>query len=79
LTLVLMLIIGAAAGFVATRAMGMELPILTTIAVGILGSFVGWVILKILLSLFSVATGFIGAVIGALLLLWLYNTCIKKE
>jgi uncharacterized membrane protein YeaQ/YmgE (transglycosylase-associated protein family) len=35
--------------------------------------------LKILLSLFSVATGFIGAVMGALLLLWLYNTCIKKE
>lgn len=68
-----MIIVGAAAGFIATRAMGKELGILQTIAVGVLGAGVGWVALKLFMALIGVAAGFIGAVLGALLILWIWQ------
>ena len=71
--ILLIIIIGAAAGFLATRLMRIEADVPTTIAIGVVGSVVGWVILRILVAVTGAAAMFIGAVLGAVLLLWLWQ------
>lgn len=66
-------IIGAAAGFLATRFMRIEADVPTTIAVGVVGSVVGWLILRILVTITGALAMFVGAVLGAVLLLWLWQ------
>lgn len=66
-------IIGAAAGFLATRFMRIEADVPTTIAIGVVGSVVGWLILRILVSITGALAMFVGAVLGAVLLLWLWQ------
>ncbi|HEY0214551.1 MAG TPA: GlsB/YeaQ/YmgE family stress response membrane protein [Paenirhodobacter sp.] len=69
-----LIIIGAAAGFIATRLMRMETSIPTTIAIGVIGAVIGGLTLRFLLTLMGWAAGFVGAVLGALVLLWLWRT-----
>ena len=71
---VFLIIIGAAAGFLATRLMKIEADIVTTVAIGIFGALIGWVVLRFLLALTGMAAGFVGAVLGAMLLIWLWQT-----
>ncbi|HEY0274697.1 MAG TPA: GlsB/YeaQ/YmgE family stress response membrane protein [Paenirhodobacter sp.] len=68
-----LIIIGAAAGFLATRLMRIEASIPTTIAIGVIGAVIGGLTLRFLLALLGWAAGFVGAVLGALLLLWLWR------
>lgn len=75
---VLLIIIGAAAGFLATRMMKIEAGILPTIAIGIAGALVGGLVLQLLLTVMGALSGFVGAVLGALLLIWLWQTYVKK-
>lgn len=70
---VLIIIIGAAAGFFATRLMKLQTDLVSTIALGILGAIVGGLILRFLLMMSGVVAGFIGAVLGAMLLIWLWQ------
>ena len=74
-----LLIIGAAAGFIATRVMDIETNVPVTIAIGVLGAIIGGVVVRALLAVLGLAAGFIGAVLGALLLIWLYQTYIAKK
>lgn len=69
-----LIIIGAAAGFIATRAMKIDADLITTIAIGILGALAGGLVLRILLTITGFAAGFVGAVLGAMLLIWLWKT-----
>jgi uncharacterized membrane protein YeaQ/YmgE (transglycosylase-associated protein family) len=69
-----LLIIGAAAGFLATRMMRIEASIPVTIAIGMGGALIGGLILRTLLSVMGLAAGLVGAVLGALLLIWLWQT-----
>lgn len=71
--IVLLLIIGAAAGFLATRLMNIEASLPATIGVGVLGALIGGLVLRFLLSLFGLFAGFVGAVLGALLLIWVWQ------
>ncbi|RUS61053.1 GlsB/YeaQ/YmgE family stress response membrane protein [Pseudorhodobacter sp. E13] len=66
-------IIGAAAGFLATRLMKVQADVPTTIAIGVVGSVVGWAILRVLVSVTGAVAMFVGAVLGAVLLLWLWQ------
>ena len=66
-------IIGAAAGFLATRFMRIEADVPTTIAIGVVGSVVGWLVLRILVTITGALAMFVGAVLGAVLLLWLWQ------
>lgn len=75
---ILLIIIGAAAGFLATRMMRIEAGILPTIAIGIAGALVGGLVLQLLLTVMGAMAGFVGAVLGALLLIWLWQTYVKK-
>jgi uncharacterized membrane protein YeaQ/YmgE (transglycosylase-associated protein family) len=73
---VLLVIIGAASGFLATRIMRLDTNIPTTIAIGVGGALVGGVIIRFLLEITGWMAGFVGAVLGALLLLWIWKTYI---
>lgn len=73
-----LVIVGAAAGFLATRLMKIEADIVTTIVIGMAGALVGGLVLRTLLAVMGMAAGFIGAVLGALLLIWLWQTYARK-
>ena len=72
-----LIIIGAAAGFIATRMMNLNTNVITTIAIGIGGALIGGFVLRALLAVLGWAAGFIGAILGALLLIWLWQTYVK--
>jgi len=74
---IFLIIVGAAAGFIATRLMKLETDVLTTIAIGVLGALIGGLVLRFLLVLTGIAAGFVGAVLGATLLIWLWKTYVK--
>ena len=74
-----LLIIGAAAGYIATRMMDLDTSVPVTIAIGVLGALIGGLVLGALLAIMGMAAGFIGAVLGALLLIWVYRTYIQKD
>ncbi|MEX0339267.1 MAG: GlsB/YeaQ/YmgE family stress response membrane protein [Arenibacterium sp.] len=76
--IVILAIIGAAAGFIATRLMRVEADIPTTMFFGILGALIGGFVLRFVSSLFGFAAGFVGAVLGAMLIIWIWKTYIKK-
>ncbi len=73
-----MIIIGAAAGFLATRLMRIEADILTTVALGIGGALIGGMLLRVLLMITGWMAGFVGAVLGALMLIWLWKIIVAK-
>lgn len=73
-----LVIIGAAAGFLATRLMRIEADIVTTVAIGIAGALIGGLVLRALLAVMGFMAGFVGAILGALALIWLWQTYIKR-
>lgn len=76
--IVFLIIVGAAAGFLATRMMDLETSVPVTVAIGVLGALIGGLVLRFLLVLTGIAAGFIGALLGSLLLIWVYQTYIRK-
>lgn len=72
--LLLIVIIGAAAGFLATRVMRVQTDVPTTIVIGMVGALVGWLVLRVLLAVAGWTLWFIGAVLGAMLLIWAWQT-----
>jgi len=76
--IVLLIVIGAAAGFFATRILRLETDIPTTVALGVFGALIGGLMLRFLLLITGWLAGFVGAVLGALLLAWLWKTYVAK-
>jgi uncharacterized membrane protein YeaQ/YmgE (transglycosylase-associated protein family) len=74
---ILTLIVGAAAGFLAVRFMGLNANALTSIAIGVLGAIFGGIILRGMFILFvgasTVLSMFIGGLLGAMALIWVYR------
>ncbi|MDF1620294.1 GlsB/YeaQ/YmgE family stress response membrane protein [Pseudothioclava nitratireducens] len=68
-----LLLIGIAAGFLATRIMRVETDIPTTIAIGTLGAIIGGLTLRALITVTGWLAGLVGAVLGAMLLIWLWR------
>jgi len=73
-----LIIIGAAAGFLATRLMRLETDIVTTMAIGIAGALVGGFLLRFLLTVMGLLGGLIGAVMGAMLVIWIWQKYFKR-
>ena len=71
--LLALVIIGIAASFLATKLMKQEANVITTIAIGVFGALIGGLVLRILLTITGWAAGFVGAVLGAMLLIWLWR------
>lgn len=76
--IIALIIVGAAAGFLATRLMRIEADIPTTMLIGIVGALVGGLILRTLISVMGWLSGFVGAVLGALLVIWIWQTYLRR-
>lgn len=76
--IVAMIIIGAAAGFFATRLLRIEADMLTTVAIGIGGALIGSLVLRLLIVVTGWLAGFVGAVLGAVALIWLWNAFVRR-
>lgn len=78
MSIVFLIIIGAAAGFLATRFMKVQADVPTTVAIGVFGALIGGLVLRVILTIGGWLTGFVGAVIGAMLLIWLWRTYVAR-
>lgn len=78
MNIIALVIIGAAAGFLATRLMRIEADVITTVVIGMAGALIGGLVLRVLLSVMGFMAGFAGAVLGALLLIWLWQTYARR-
>lgn len=74
---IMLVIIGAAAGFLATRVMKVNTDVPTTVAIGVFGALIGGVLMRFLIAALGVAAGFVGAFLGALLLIWLWQVYMR--
>lgn len=79
MNIVYLIVIGAAAGFLATRLMKLETDVITTVVIGIFGALIGGLVLRFLLALTGMLAGFVGAVLGAMLLIWLWRMYAPKR
>lgn len=75
----LLVLVGIAAGFVASKLMKVPLSFLETAAIGVLGALVGGFALRALIAASSVILGLVGAVLGACALLWLYQRWMRQR
>ncbi|MEN9408896.1 MAG: hypothetical protein RL216_870 [Pseudomonadota bacterium] len=71
--LITLLVIGAAAGFLATRFMKVQTDVPTTIAIGIGGALLGWLVLRFLTAISGWVALSVGAILGAMALIWLWQ------
>lgn len=75
--LIWLLVVGVAVGFLATRILRVDLDTPSTIALGVLGALIGGLLLRGLVMMAGAGAGFVGALIGALVLIWAWKTWIK--
>lgn len=68
-----LIIVGAAAGFIATRLVKMQTGLIETISIGILGALIGGLAFRFLLFLTGMAAGLVGAILGALVVIWVWK------
>ena len=76
--IVWLIVVGAAAGFLATRLMRVEAGIVQTVLIGVAGALIGGLVLRFLLTVTGLLAGLAGAVLGALLLLWVWKTFLDR-
>lgn len=77
MAIVWLVIVGAAAGFLATRFMKMETDVITTVVIGIAGALVGGVLLQVAAGVLGMLGGLVGAVLGAMVVIWLWQKIRK--
>lgn len=71
--LLLLVVIGAAAGFTATRLMKTRVDLPTAMGLGVLGALLGGLVLRLLLSVGGWFLTFMLALGGAMALIWLWQ------
>ena len=72
-----LLVVGVAVGFLASRILKVNLDTPSTIALGVLGAIIGGVVLRALVVLAGAGAGIVGALLGALVLIWAGKSWIK--
>ncbi len=77
--LIFIVIVGTAAGFIATRMFKLDLGIPQTVAVGVLGALIGGWVLRLLLAALGMFAGLLGAILGAVVLIVLYQKFIERK
>jgi uncharacterized membrane protein YeaQ/YmgE (transglycosylase-associated protein family) len=77
MSILLLLVVGAAAGFLATRFMGVEMNTLATVMVGVAGALIGAMVICLLLAATGAVAGFVGAVLGAMIVIWVVQMLRK--
>lgn len=79
MSVVVLLIIGAAAGFLATRFMRVNLGVVETVLIGMAGAVIGGLVLRFLIAMTGALAGLVGAVLGAMLLIWLWQMYLRSK
>jgi uncharacterized membrane protein YeaQ/YmgE (transglycosylase-associated protein family) len=79
MTLVAMALVGAAAGWLAARAMGMRVDPFVAMGVGMIGATLGVMALRLLLSVVHGLALLAAAIAGALLLIWLWRVAVERR
>ena len=69
----LLIVIGAAAGYVATRLMRVPVDLPTAMGIGVLGAIVGGLGLRMLLTTGGWMVTFVLALLGSLALIWIWQ------
>ena len=77
MSVLFLVVVGIAAGFIASKVMKTDLTLPETIAIGVLGAIIGGFVLRALIAAGSLVFGLVGAIAGACLLIWLYQRFIK--
>jgi len=81
MSLIGLLIVGVAVGFLATRLLKVDLDTPSTIALGVLGALLGGLVLRGLAATAGVGAGLVGALLGALLgalaLIWAWKALTR--
>lgn len=77
MSILLLLVVGAAAGFLAARFMGVEMNTLATVMVGVAGALIGTMVIRLLLAATGAVAGFVGAILGAMLVIWIVQKLQK--
>ncbi|NHM17785.1 GlsB/YeaQ/YmgE family stress response membrane protein [Tritonibacter mobilis] len=75
---VFLIIVGAAAGFIATRIMRIETDVITTIVIGVAGALAGGLVLRTMLAVMGMFAGLVGAILGAVVLILLWQKIQNK-
>ena len=77
MSVLFLIVIGVAAGFIASKVMKTDLSLVETIAIGVLGAIIGGFVLRALIAAGSLIFGLVGAIVGACILIWLYQRYFK--
>lgn len=78
MSVVWLIIIGAAAGFLATRVMQVRTGVVETVAIGMAGAVIGGLVLRFVVAITGALAGLVGAVLGAMLLIWLWRLYMRR-
>ena len=76
--ILLTLLIGGLAGVIAARLMGVNTDVFVAMAIGVIGALLGGVALRFLTGMFAAAASsamaiFVGGLLGAIALIWIYR------
>jgi uncharacterized membrane protein YeaQ/YmgE (transglycosylase-associated protein family) len=77
--ILLLVIIGAAAGYVATRLMRVDADLPTAMGIGVIGALVGGLGLRLLLTTGGWLVGFVLAVLGSMALIWIWQKLSRRR
>lgn len=73
-----MVLVGGAAGYIATRALNIRTGPVATILLGMGGAVVGGVVLRVVLAMLGAFGAILGAVLGALVLIWIVEAIARR-
>jgi uncharacterized membrane protein YeaQ/YmgE (transglycosylase-associated protein family) len=72
-------VIGAVAGYVATRIMKVDTDLPTAMGIGVLGALLGGLGLRLLLTVGGWFVTFVLALAGSMALIWLWQVVTRKR
>ncbi len=77
--ILLLAVIGAAAGYVATRLMRVDADLPTAMGIGVLGALLGGLGLRTLLTMGGWVVTFVLAVLGSMALIWIWQNVTRRR
>lgn len=77
--LILLAVVGAIAGYVATRLMRVSVDLPTAMGIGVVGALVGGVALRMLLTASGWIITFVVATLAAMALIWVWQLVTNRR
>jgi uncharacterized membrane protein YeaQ/YmgE (transglycosylase-associated protein family) len=77
--IILLAVIGAVAGYVATRLMKVDTDLPTAMGIGVLGALLGGLGLRLLLTVGGWFVTFVVALVGSVALIWIWQQVSRRR